>query len=481
MPCTDSKQYTGSRLAIMLLFLLYAWNGTAQHTLISYLHGDIPGFNPAFQHNNTYNEVAVFPASSFGFSFISPFSQQGITSKTAQGQRFIDLSKMVAKSGKDALFQMDMAVDYFQYRNQIGKHFWQISLSENVHAAIRPEKKLFTLLNKGNVQFMNEWFETQLPVGFIQYATLASSTSRQLNDQIKIGFSGKIYWGKAYLQAAPIFRLFTAQEADYLTTAVEGQVKASLPFSRNINPDGNVNGWSLQENFSVMNYLFQWKNPGLGLDFGIDYQLNEQWSWSAAILDLGFISWNTNRNSLNLSGKYRWDGADISEMLASKFIEQQPGQGISLADSFIFSNIHPVDRAFVSILPARLNLGIQYNWSENITFNMVQQWHYFNKLWSIQTLLALKLQLNEQVQICTGISHVSKGIPAVPLSMAFTFKQLKIVAGLHNTWGTILPRYNKHFGGSFSLSYRMNYRTLLPSSKSYPFYQPQQAQGKSKK
>ncbi len=42
------------------------------------------------------------------------------------------------------------------------------------------------------------------------------------------------------------------------------------------------------------------RNPGMGVDFGADYQLNERFGLSAAVNDLGFIVWK--RNTMHIKG-----------------------------------------------------------------------------------------------------------------------------------------------------------------------------------
>jgi hypothetical protein len=462
------------RCWLMLVFsIAVMFQGQAQQGLVTYGNRDHSWLNPAFLNPLPETAIAVFPASAFAFSFESPFSLYSITTLLPDGQKAIDLSKMELQAGKRSLFLLDAALDYFSYSSTIGKHQWQIRLSEQLQAGIQADQALFTMLNRGNVHYMDEWFETRMPLGLIQYTTFSATSVRQINEQLKIGFSGKLYFGKAYAQAAPEIRLYTANDAEYLITEIEGKVKASLPLNRNINPLGHVNGWALQQDFSLARYLFQMKNPGFGVDFGFDYQHNEQWNFSAALIDLGWIAWLGNRNSLDLSGSTRWDGVDISYIAASKFIEKQ-GQGISLADSFIFNNIDPVKEGFLSLTPLRIHLSAQFIQSEKISINAVNQLIYFNKILKLNTTLALNLTVNEQWQMNTGLRLLPNGFPALPVGIAYNGNRIKMTASLHNLWGTLVPSRNRLIGGSISLSYRFNYIPLLPSFRNYPFYQPYQ-------
>lgn len=456
---------------MMLLLLLASalTDAKAQHSLLNYGNGKLSALNPAFYHPEVGDEASLFPASSFAFYIESPFSKHSITT-TLEGQKFLDLGKMEAKAGKHSLLMLDAAFDYFSISRQLGKHRWQFRLSDQVQGGIQPDKTFFSLLNKGNVPFQNEWLETRLPLGLMQFTSLGATTVRPISDQLKIGFTVKLYAGKAYVQAAPQFRLFTANEAEYLIIEMDGKVRASLPLDQNINPQGNVNGWALPEGFGLANYLFHLSNPGLGLDAGLNYRYNERWNFSLSITDLGAIAWLGKRNSLQLSGSFRWDGADISHLAASKFIEKK--EGISLADSFLFNNLHPLEQPFLSAAPARLNLGIQLIRSENISFSAVNQVHYFNRLVNVNSLLALHWKLHRQWLLNLGLSHFSHGIPSMPLGFVFSGNRIELTAGLHNAWGLLLPALANINGGSLTFRYRFDYLPFLPSLKNYPFYQP---------
>ena len=43
-------------------------------------------------------------------------------------------------------------------------------------------------------------------------------------------------------------------------------------------------------------------------DVGSSYQLNNDWSFSAALLDLGFISWSNDMRANNRNGQFVFDG-----------------------------------------------------------------------------------------------------------------------------------------------------------------------------
>jgi hypothetical protein len=59
------------------------------------------------------------------------------------------------------------------------------------------------------------------------------------------------------------------------------------------------------------NYLTSFKNPGIALDMGAVYALNDQWEFSAALNNLGFIKWTEDLNSLSFNGTYSFKGLEV--------------------------------------------------------------------------------------------------------------------------------------------------------------------------
>ena len=61
----------------------------------------------------------------------------------------------------------------------------------------------------------------------------------------------------------------------------------------------NTSGFdsSAFDNFSVSKYAFKKKNTGMGIDLGGVYKLNKKISFSASVIDLGFIKWKSGINN----------------------------------------------------------------------------------------------------------------------------------------------------------------------------------------
>jgi hypothetical protein len=55
----------------------------------------------------------------------------------------------------------------------------------------------------------------------------------------------------------------------------------------------------------------------MAVDLGASYKLNDDWSFSAALLDLGFISWSNDLQARNISNTFEFDGFHDAEVAKS--------------------------------------------------------------------------------------------------------------------------------------------------------------------
>ena len=123
------------------------------------------------------------------------------------------------------------------------------------------------------------------------YAEIALGHSHKINDKWKVGGAVKFLVGGANMDAkfnhAQISLGKDAWEID-----LDGQVQSSingLRYTSDINPNtGNryVSGIDIDK-FNINGF-------GVAADLGVEFKLNKDWSFSASVVDLGFINWNNN-------------------------------------------------------------------------------------------------------------------------------------------------------------------------------------------
>ena len=198
------------------------------------------------------------------------------------------------------------------------------------------------------------------------YVELAFGHSRQLTEQLRVGAKLKF--------------LFGAGRADIALKDMRADLSSNEKWTISGTAEANVSVKGLQFKSEEKEY----KDPergtykrvndvdvdggglggfGMAVDLGAVYKLNDDWTFSAALLDLGFISWSNNVTAVNSGEPFEFDG--FNDVAVNR---EDGGHKLSditddLADQFTkFSNLEDQgDKGGRTTgIGATLNLGAQY-------------------------------------------------------------------------------------------------------------------------
>ena len=143
------------------------------------------------------------------------------------------------------------------------------------------------------------------------YAEVALGHSRQLNDHLRIGAKMKLLFGagRADLKLKNL-KADLAQDNQW-TVSGEGVANVSLKGFSYIESEEEYN----DPNKGTYNKVDDVDVDGAGLggfgmafDLGTVYKINDDWTVSAAVTDLGFINWTNNVQAANRSKSFTFKG-----------------------------------------------------------------------------------------------------------------------------------------------------------------------------
>ena len=194
------------------------------------------------------------------------------------------------------------------------------------------------------------------------YMELALGHSRDINKQWRVGGKLKFLIGAAYADfTADNVTLDMTEDAWRIQS--NAQVKASLLKSDVIHEDPSKNSADGRPRVKELD-TFGFSLPGFGmaLDLGVTYKPIENLTLSAAITDLGFISWK-NTHHASSQGDYTFDGFNNiyigSDKDQTEDIDDQFDQiGDDLEE--MFSVYDDGTKTATQALAATLNVGAEY-------------------------------------------------------------------------------------------------------------------------
>lgn len=129
------------------------------------------------------------------------------------------------------------------------------------------------------------------------FAEISLGHSRKINDQLRVGANLKFLLGGADIEANFNKAQLTLGTNGY-TAVTNATVNASVKGLKYVMKEkmrGAEGEQTLHRYVGDVDIDGAGLNGfGLGLDLGAVYTMNEDWEFSASLLDLGFISWNNN-------------------------------------------------------------------------------------------------------------------------------------------------------------------------------------------
>jgi hypothetical protein len=440
-------------ISVFFVFLYIPVEG--QNNIIDYqFSGRSLFFNPALNAPNDKFHISIFPIAVSDFELSSPVSLNDVFKKNLNSSLYeLNLGQLGKRLRMKNQFNFNSTIGYLTFSCRWHSSNWGIQIYDNVYSSLSLEKSLVEFLNNGNSFYLNKEFSTDLSFSFQHFNTLQISCSRKLNPKFHYGFSAKLYFGKSTVGSNADISIFTDSKVDYIDVGLSGKFRASGPLIRSINYQGFVNGIAFQPETSIIDYLFEFKNPGLGVDFGFDYRYSDKVKFSASVVDLGFISWLTNINSVTISGSYHWDGFDISNLINYPKDSTVIGNltNISFADSMLYNAMTPDNKSFINPAPLKVYISANYRLSERVIVSAVNRLSFFDGFVNESFLLSGSFSLNDNWDIYSGICLSNRSWVNLPAGLIFKNERFEFKFSTSNLWGVFLPSYSRTFGGSFQV------------------------------
>ena len=422
--------------------------------------------NPALLAHMRISEKMIQPLSEFETEIILPFSFLTLFSQNSTTRSYdLDFSQISDKAFPNNNFYLNAALQWFSV---VGKHSgvkWNFKIQDRILLGAGIEDRFIDLINLGNKAFLGETVVLNFPFNAMHFRSYQFSWAKTLNKQFDFGITGKLYFGKSWIDLDADISLYTHPSADYLRITAVGKGRASFPLTL----EDILNNIISTSDFS--SYLFGVTNPGLGIDVGMIYQMTPQIQLSASINDLGFIFWNSNTTTFTANDTYTWTGIDLS----GKFDFQQLGSLsenstiISLRDTFLNRLIEPEDRHFLTMAPTTFNSAVVYKYDRNmwlaVRLRALFHSHFIRDFFTASG----GYTLTRKWQLVSGITYSTPLLLSFPTGFNYQGRRLHIGLMLSNLLEVFVPARSKVFGGSLTISYRLA-EERHDDSEYYPFY-----------
>ena len=401
------------RLKFIISFLFLANLAHAQ--------GDFMLQSQSLSPHQTLINPSIMPAAEFylGLPLISnsyaSFGNNSFTYRDLVKRKldsdsiYLDLDGFLSSLNKTNYLGFHANTDLVSIGWREGRWYVGARVSELVNVRLRFDKDLMALAIQGNGPYIGQTLN--LGDFFVQGSHLRKYTvfaSRDFHCNWRFGASIAYVYG---MESIDIQRSNISLKTDASTFDLSGTSDILI----------NTSGLEEYDRDSLKSwpYLFNRPNRGYSVDLGASYKMNERFSFSASLLDLGRVRWRyKTHNYSNTIEEFSFTGISLNQFISSSPDSIKQGVDRFLDSlSHVFS-IEETNQYYTTPLPSRMYLGAAWNPNELNTFRFTYLANTFRgKIYSSASL-AFSKKFNELLEFSLGWAYMNNS--ARNLSAGFT-------------------------------------------------------------
>lgn len=296
-------------------------------------------------------------------------------------------------------------------------------------------RNLFELVFYGNGSFVGESarFNALRPSGYYT-REYSLGVSRIMSERLTAGVRANLIFGKAgFNTTRSQGRLTTGEDKFDLSLEADYIMNASFPITIVSDANGYISDVTMEDP-DLAELLLNRGNPGFSLDFGAIYDYDDKITLSASLLDIGFVRWRTDVNSVRVSGNFEFTGVDESvELISRDFVFEMRD---SVAETF---DIEISENPYLSFQPGQLYLGASYHLNDKIDLEAVNRNVIFRHKLHSSLTLAASADLANRVLAKVSWSYLNNTIKNIGFGVAYHGKGFQFHAVSDNLLGFLYP------------------------------------------
>ena len=368
----------------------------------------LPSFNTITQSDMAFNDI--FQEN--GTDWITPLSQQ------------FDYSDLYHVIGDAANINQYWNVDLLGLGFRSGKDYFTFSLGIRSVMQSSIPSDLFKIAEMGFPD--GERFDfSATRVKQAVFHQLAFGYSRHWNQHLTLGIKIKPLFGiVGGVTDINQFRLNTSRTQWDLM--VNGTIHTSAPLEVEEGAPGDfpesVEVKDLSDDEET-DYFTSLSNSGIAFDFGAEYQINNSWTFSVALNDLGFVKFKEDLNSLSFNGTYSFDGITVEGTDDDEIEQAFEDIGDSIKTIIDYDLSH---ENFNIPLTSSLYVGAAYQWTPAVSFGLLSGSTFQKNGFRQDFCLSANIQPYSFMALNLNYNKRIKGGNGMGMSTAFLFGPLQL-------------------------------------------------------
>ncbi len=362
-----------------------------------------------------------------------------------EGLYSLDAENIERKLARMNYLSSELYTHLFAIGHKRKDFYFTFSIRERNDLVLFYPKDLFAFAYKGNTQFEGEWISLDgSGIQFNHFREYAIGVSKKFDDYRTFGIRGKILFGKLNLNTRKsVIGLFTEENTFNLLFVNDILVNASLPYSLEIDTEGNYNitnkDYTLESDL-----IFNRKNFGLGVDAGFIYNYDENITISGSILDVGAIFYRSNLTNYDVEGDFFYDGPLGDSIITDNYFQDIIN---TFTDGSIIDN-----RSYIYLLQPRIYIGATYKLNDRINLGgLIASKIYRQKIQS-GLILSANSRFARYFSVSLSWSYMHRSVNNLGLGLAFGRMPLQFYIVSDNVPGMIWLQSSKNINLRFGLN-----------------------------
>jgi hypothetical protein len=258
----------------------------------------------------------------FGIPFLSHIHVNGGSSGVSVYDIFQESSVDINTRIRNKIFELENT-DFFTatqqlellnigWKNKKGYYF-SGGIYQEFDFVLYFPKDLAILAWEGNANYIGKEFDLgEINTSGDLLTVYHFGANKKINKKITVGARAKLYSSMLSFRSTSNSGTFVTRLSESGNNIYE-HIVSNL--NMNVNTSGITSLRDLDTRTQVINKLlgrgFFGGNLGIGVDLGATYEINEKWTASASILDLGAIFHKNDVESYQVTGEYTLDGIEL--------------------------------------------------------------------------------------------------------------------------------------------------------------------------
>lgn len=344
------------------------------------------------------------------------FVLHDVIRQDANGGLLVDANNFLSKLKTNNNLNFNAHLDLLSFGFKVKKkNYFSFNLTERVDIRFSYTKDLMSFAINGNGAAANLNRDMNLTPGIdaSHYREWGVNYTRQLNDKWTIGGRIKYLSGIENVNTEKTSVTLNTNSQYY---ALTGSANVS------VNTSG-VDSAAGQHTASILGFNTGRQNRGAAIDIGATFKFNDKFTFSASIIDLGFITWKDYAASYvshNPNTTVHYNGVNVNQAVndSTGFGNAAQNYGDSLARAFKIDTVY--NKSYTTMLTMQFNLGANYWINEKNNVGVLLNARYANKQFNPALCISFNNKVGRWFSASLSYSMMNRSYDNVGLGLAFT-------------------------------------------------------------